>query len=271
MRLSSLVRRVVASNPSMLTGRGTNTYLVGAGGVVIIDPGPDDARHVNALRDALSGERVIAILLTHTHPDHAAAASGLSRATGVPVRAFIPNERSTPPGSLAGVAVQPLQDGEILAAAGVTLRALYTPGHASDHVCFLLEEESALFSGDLINSGTTVVIAPPDGDMAVYMGSLDRLRRVALTRIYPGHGDVIDTPAAVIDEYIAHRLMRERQVLQALRDGPVRVSSLVRRIYADVPASLHPWAAQSMFAHLLKLRDEGKVTGQDLESEWRLT
>ncbi len=251
MRLSSLVRRVVAPNPSMLTGRGTNTYLVGSGDVLIVDPGPDDARHLQAMLNALTGEHVAAILLTHAHTDHASAVPALSRATGAPVRMF--------------------GDGQILAAGGATLQALDTPGHASDHVCFLLQEESALFSGDLINRGTTVVIAPPDGDMAVYMRSLERLRRLALARIYPGHGDVIHTPAAVIEEYIAHRLMRERQVLNALRDGPARIGSLVRRIYADVPASLHPWAAQSMFAHLLKLREEGKVTGHDLESEWRLT
>ncbi len=268
MRLSSLVRRVVAPNPSMLTGRGTNTYLVGAGDVAIIDPGPDDARHVNALRDALSGERVTAILLTHTHSDHAPAASGLSRATGAPVRAFIPQGR---PAALPGVAAQPLQDGEIVAAAGVTLRALYTPGHASDHVCFLLEEEPALFSGDLINSGTTVLIAPPDGDMAVYMHSLERLRGFALARIYPGHGDIIERPVAVIEEYLQHRRMRERQIADALRDGPARIPDLVRHIYMDVPEALHRYAAQSVYSHLLKLRDEGKVTGHDLESEWRLT
>lgn len=271
MRLSSLVRRVVAPNPSMLTGRGTNTYLVGAGDVAIIDPGPDDARHVNALRDALSGERVTAILLTHTHPDHAPAASGLSRATGAPVRAFIPQGRPAAPATLPGVAVQPLQDGEIVAAAGVTLRALYTPGHASDHVCFLLEEEPALFSGDLINSGTTVLIAPPDGDMAVYMHSLERLRGFALARIYPGHGDIIERPAAVIEEYLQHRRVRERQIADALRDGPARIPNLVRRIYMDVPEALHRYAAQSVYSHLIKLRDEGKVTGHDLESEWRLT
>ncbi len=235
----------------MLTGRGTNTYLVGGGEVAIIDPGPDDARHLHAIHEALPGVRVAAILLTHAHPDHAPAAAPLSRATGAPVRAC--------------------SDGEIFGAGGATLQAFSTPGHASDHVCFLLQEESALFSGDLINSGTTVLIAPPDGDMAAYIRSLERVRRFALACIYPGHGDVIDTPAAIIDEYITHRLMRERQVLDRLRDGPARIPELVRRIYAEVPEALHPYAAQSVYAHLRKLRDEGKVTGHDLESEWRLT
>ncbi len=270
MTLSHLVRRIIAPNPSLLTGRGTNTYLVGGGDVTIIDPGPDDARHLQAMLNALRGERVAAILLTHTHTDHAPAAAALARATGAPVRAIIAGERSTPPGRLSGAAVQPLRDGEVLAAGGATLQAIHTPGHASDHACFLLQEEAALFSGDLINSGTTVLVAPPDGDMAVYVQSLERLQRFTLTRIYPGHGDVIEHPAALIEEYLHHRRMREQQILDALQDGPTRILELVRRIYTEVPEALHPYAAQSVHAHLLKLKAEGRVAGAGPGAEWGL-
>jgi len=254
--LSPLVRRITAPNPSAMTGSGTNTYLVGTGEVTVIDPGPDDLRHLSAILSALQGERVDRILLTHAHPDHAPAAVPLGRQTGAPILAFS--------------ADHPLRDGEVLSG-GARLEVIHTPGHTSDHLCFFLQAEQALFSGDLVMSGSTVVIAPPDGDMAAYLQSLERLRRWPIARIYPGHGDVIDAPGAVLAEYIAHRLMRERQVLDALRDGPARIPALVRRIYVEVPQALHPLAALSVYAHLLKLKAEGKVAGTDQDSEWRLT
>ncbi len=253
--LSPLVRRITAPNPSVMTGSGTNTYLVGRGEVTVIDPGPDDARHTHAILGALGGERIGRILLTHAHPDHAPGAVPLARQTGAPVLAFR----------------QPLLGGEILAGGAATIEVLHTPGHSSDHLCFFLQEEQALFSGDLVMSGSTVVIAPPEGDMAAYLQSLERLRRRPIARIYPGHGDVIDAPGAMLDEYIAHRLMRERQVLDALRDGPARIPALVHRIYAEVPQTLHSWAALSVYAHLLKLKAEGKAAGTNQESEWTLT
>jgi glyoxylase-like metal-dependent hydrolase (beta-lactamase superfamily II) len=201
------------------------------------------------------GEAVVArILLTHGHPDHAPGARPLSVRTG------------------AAVLTHPfaLRDGGILSGGGATLDVLHTPGHTSDHVGFLLREERALFSGDLIITGSTVVVAPPDGDMGAYLASLERLQRERLSRIYPGHGDVIDRPAEAIGEYIRHRRMREEQVLAALAQGPARISDLVSRIYAGVPVTLHGLAAQSVHAHLLKLRAEGRVAGTDAESPWRL-
>lgn len=254
MRHSSLVRRLTAPNPSPMTGAGTNTYLVGIGDVSVIDPGPDEPRHLDAILEALGRERVARILVTHAHPDHAPGAAALCQRTGAPVLAY----------------PRTLRDGDLLAAGGATIDVLHTPGHAADHLCFLLREEQALFSGDLIISGSTVVIAPPDGDMAAYLRALDGLRGLRLARIYPGHGEVSDDPGRVIEEYIAHRMMRERQILDALRDGPARIPGLVSRIYTEVPQVLHRLAAQSVYAHLLKLKAEGRVGGTDLDSEWRL-
>jgi glyoxylase-like metal-dependent hydrolase (beta-lactamase superfamily II) len=255
MRLSALVRRLTASNPSPMTGAGTNTYLVGTGDVAVVDPGPDEPRHLEAIGAVLGQERVAWILVTHAHPDHAPGAVVLSRQTGAPVLA----------------SPRTLHDGDVLTTGGATIEVLHTPGHTADHVCFLLREEQALFSGDMIMSGSTVVIVPPDGDMAVYLRSLDRLRGLRMARIYPGHGEVIDDPERVVEEYIAHRMMRERQILDALRDGPARIPGLVSRIYTEVPQVLHRPAAQSVYAHLLKLKAEGRVAGTDLDSEWRLT
>lgn len=246
-----------APNPSFMTGAGTNTYLVGTDALAVIDPGPDDPTHITAIIDAAGRGRVRWVLLTHTHSDHAPGAPRLARETGAQILAY-----------------SAIGDGERLTGgppdALFTLESLHTPGHASDHLCFLLREEAALFSGDLIMSGSTVVIAPPDGDMAAYLRSLEQLKRHTLVRIYPGHGDVIETPEVVIDEYIHHRMDRERQVLAALRGGPRRIVHMVPEIYAGVPQALHGMAALSVYAHLLKLRDEGRVIGRDQDAEWRL-
>ncbi|MDR7534982.1 MAG: MBL fold metallo-hydrolase [Armatimonadota bacterium] len=243
-----------------MTGTGTNTYLVAGDGIAVIDPGPDDARHVAAVLAATGGRAVRWILVSHRHVDHAPAAAALARATGAPVAA------------LAGSAVphdRGLRDGETVAGPGYTLQALHTPGHASDHLCFLLREERALFAGDLVAQGGTVVIAPPDGDMAAYLASLERVRALDLARLYPGHGEPVDDPAALLGEYIEHRLARERQIIAALRGGPRRIEGLVAAIYTEVPQALHPVAAKSVLAHLLKLRAEGRVAGEE-DGVWRL-
>jgi glyoxylase-like metal-dependent hydrolase (beta-lactamase superfamily II) len=258
--LSPLVRRVRAPNASPMTGTGTNTYLVGDDGVAVIDPGPDDARHVAAVLAAAGDRAVRWILVTHRHADHAPAAAALARSTGAPVLALagssVPHDRG-------------LRDGETASGPGYTLEALHTPGHASDHLCFLLREERALFAGDLVAQGSTVVIAPRDGDMAAYLRSLERVRALDLARLYPGHGEPVDRPAALVDEYIRHRLMRERQIVAALQDGPRRVEDLVAAIYAEVPEALRPVAAKSVLAHLFKLQAEGRVAGEE-GAAWRL-
>ncbi|MGH2373771.1 MAG: MBL fold metallo-hydrolase [bacterium] len=246
-----------------MTGAGTNTYLVGTDEVAVIDPGPDEARHVSSIVGALGRGRLRWALLTHAHVDHAPGAQRLARQTGAQILAFATAGRAVAPDHM-------LDDGESVACSGFVLEAIHTPGHASDHLCFFLKEERALFSGDLIMSGSTVVIAPPDGDMAAYLRSLDRVKQWRPVRIYPGHGDAIDSPQAVIEEYIRHRLMREQQVLDALREGPRRIADLVPEIYAGTPLALHRLAALSIYAHLLKLRAEGRVSGGDRESEWTL-
>jgi glyoxylase-like metal-dependent hydrolase (beta-lactamase superfamily II) len=264
--LSPLVRRIVAPNPGLMTGPGTNTYLVGIDEVAVIDPGPDDAGHIEAIVGASMRERVRWILVTHHHRDHSAGVARLKQETGAEIVAFGPPE---------GVEVdwQPdrkAADGEVIEGTEWGLEVLHTPGHASDHLCFFLEEERVLFTGDTVLSGTTTVINPPDGDMAVYMQSLERLRKRRLSRLCPGHGDILDEPKAILAEYVAHRLERESQILSALREGPSRVTDLVARIYVDLPEALHVVAGRSVLAHLQKLKAEGKVSGRDVDSAWKV-
>jgi glyoxylase-like metal-dependent hydrolase (beta-lactamase superfamily II) len=264
--LSPLVRRIVAPNPSAVTGAGTNTYLVGIDEVAVIDPGPDDPGHIEAIIGASMLERVRWVLVTHHHRDHSAGVARLAGQTGAQIVAL------GPPKS-AGSEWTPdrrATDGEVIEGTEWGLEVLHTPGHASDHLCFFLEEERVLFTGDMVLSGTSSVIAPPDGDMTAYLASLERMRKRRLSRICPGHGDVIEDPKAVLAQYIEHRLERETQILDALREGPSRIPDLVTRIYAEVPEALHEWAARSVHAHLLKLKSEGKVSGRDVNSAWKV-
>ena len=261
--LSPLVRRIVAPNPGMMTGPGTNTYLVGIDEIVVVDPGPDDAGHLDAIAGC-GGDRIRWIVCTHTHPDHSPGVAGLQARTGAEVRAF---------DSRDGLTVDvPMADGDVIEATEFVLRAVHTPGHASNHLCFLLEQERLLFSGDHVMDGSTVVISPPDGDMAVYLASLERVRglRPRLRSIAPGHGRLIEDPIARIDGYLAHRAEREAQVLQAVQAaGSTTVAKIVEQLYADVREELHPVAARTVWAHLRKLADEGKVTGKDADSRWK--
>jgi len=261
--LSPLVRRIVAPNPSAMTGAGTNTYIVGAAAVAVIDPGPEDAEHMDAIVRALGGARLRWILLTHTHGDHAPGAVPFARRTGAPVLAIWSRNPAI-------VLDHALADGEKLDSEGFSLQAVHTPGHASNHLCFWLPQERALFAGDLVMSGSTIVIGPPDGDMGAYLRSLDRVKQLRAACLYPGHGDPIAAPDAVIDEYVKHRLMRERQVIDGLAAGPRRIADLVPVIYKGLPEALHPMAALSVYAHLLKLKAEGRVSGTDQDAEWSL-
>jgi glyoxylase-like metal-dependent hydrolase (beta-lactamase superfamily II) len=266
--LSPMVRRIVASNPGMMTGPGTNTYLVGIDEIAVIDPGPDDAAHLDAIAGC-GGDRIRWILLTHTHEDHSPGAAGLKKRTGAEILAFGPGEGRGKV-RLDGT----LGDGAVIEATEFHLTALHTPGHASNHLCYLLNEERTLFTGDHIMQGSTVVISPPDGDMATYLDSLERLKtiRPRLKAIAPGHGHLIDDPLAVIDATIAHRLAREVQVLDVVRErGPATITDLVEQIYADVVPELHPMARRTVWAHLRKLADEGVVKGDDLDGEWSAT
>ena len=262
--LSPLVRRIVAPNPGMMTGPGTNTYLVGIDEIVVIDPGPDVAGHLDAVAGC-GGDRIRWIVCTHTHIDHSPGAAGLKERTGAEVLAYDARD---------DLAIdQPLSDGDSIEATEFVLRAVHTPGHASNHLCFVLEQERLLFSGDHIMEGSTVVISPPDGDMAVYLESLERVKtlRPRLRTIAPGHGHLIDDPAGKVDEYVAHRLEREAQVLAALPTGRtgITIEKIVQQLYADVREELHPVAARTVWAHLRKLADEGKAKGKAFDGRWR--
>lgn len=251
------VVRVTAPNPGMMTGPGTNSYLVGTSEVVVVDPGPDEPAHVDALVEAGRG-RVRWVVVTHTHLDHAPAAAALAQRTGAEVIGFGPRDDFEPDRSVG--------DGFELAGDGFCLRALHTPGHASNHLCWLLLEEAMLFSGDHVMQGSTVVIAPPDGDMARYMASLERLMDLdpPLAAIAPGHGSVIGDPLSVVTGILEHRRLREQGVLDALRTArTATVDDLVGPVYADVHEALHPVARMSLWAHLRKLAGEGIVEAAD--------
>jgi len=262
--LSPLVRRIVAPNPGPMTGPGTNTYLVGIDEVAVIDPGPDTKKHIDAIVGASMRERVRWVLLTHTHPDHAPGTERLVKATGAEVVAFSKRDSVVTPDRTVG-------DGDSIEGTEFGLEVIHTPGHAPNHICFLLEEERVLFTGDVILNGTFSVVNPArGGDMAQYLASLEKLRKRRVARIAPGHGDVIDEPRPKIDEYLKHRRARERQVVKVLKDGPLRVTDIVARIYADTPPELQEWAGRQVHAHLLKLKAEGKVEGGSVKSAWKL-
>ena len=258
--LSDRVRLILAPNPSPMTLEGTNTYLVGGpDAVVVIDPGPNEDAHLSSIEAAVDGANPVAVLLTHRHPDHAEAAERCAEMLGTVIAA---NAEPKRPNDV------PVRDGQRVGGDGIFLTAVATPGHSSDHLCFVLEEERVLFTGDHILGRGTTVVAYPDGDMAAYMASLERLRTLpGIDRLYPGHGPVIEDPLRVIEEYIEHRKERERQVLAGLEDGPATPEELVARIYTDVDPVLHPVAAMSVRAHLAELAQRGRAV-QDGE-RWR--
>lgn len=258
--MTATTTRVLAPNPSVFTGPGTNTYLVGGDSEVIcIDPGPDDDAHLDAILAAATarGARITSIVLTHSHPDHRPLAARLASRTGAIVHCFDPGAGHEH--------AQLMADGDMVRADGVLLAAVHTPGHAHDHLCFHDADSRTLYTGDHILSGTTTVIHPGEGDMAEYMDSLRRVRDLFPTTIYPGHGARIDNAAAVIDEYISHRIAREAQVLDAARHhGAAFVPmDLVPTLYAGYPVEVYPLAAWTVQAHLDKLAADRKVDRVD--------
>lgn len=256
--LSQRVRRLTAPNPGVMTGPGTNTYLVGSGSeLAVIDPGPESLPHLDAIVSA-AGRLIRWILATHTHRDHSPAARELKRRTGAQVLGMPPpqdgsQDRQFTPDRL-------LRHGERLRIGDATLRAIHTPGHASNHLCYLLEEERMLFSGDHIMQGSTVVINPPDGHMGDYLRALNVLHGEDIAYIAPGHGFLLGDPYAVIDRIMSHRMAREGKVLAAMkRLGEASEADLLPEVYDDVPDALHGVAGRSLLAHLIKLRDDGTL------------
>ncbi len=264
-RVSPLVRRVLARNPSPFTFTGTGTYIVGRGTVAVIDPGPSDAAHLAALAAALAGERVAAILVTHTHLDHSPGARALAAETGAPVVGCAPLALSdTGPRADAGfdpdyAPDRVLADGESVSGPGWTLTAVATPGHTSNHLCFALAEEEALFTGDHVMGWSTTVVAPPDGDMAAYMASLERLLGRTDRIFYPTHGAPVTDPKRWTRHLLAHRRQREAQILALLAEGVCEIPAMVARMYAEVDRRLWPAAGRSVLAHLLDLAARGRA------------
>jgi len=260
-QLSELVRCVTAPNPGVMTGPGTNTYIVGDRELAVIDPGPESAAHLAVLLEAARG-KLKWILCTHTHRDHSPCAHALKRATGAEVLGFA----TVPDDGRQDTDFKPdraLVEGDILATAEFTLRAVHTPGHASNHLCYLLEGAALLFTGDHVMQGSTVVISPPDGDMTAYFASLERLLSLQLTAIAPGHGRVIDKPHDEVRRLIAHRLKREQKVMDAVsRANSPTLDELLPLVYDDVPERIHPVARRSLAAHLIKLERDGRVEEQ---------
>ena len=267
-RLNGRVRRLVAPNAGVMTGPGTNTYLLGDDEVAVLDPGPALPEHIDAILDT-AGDRIRWIVCTHTHPDHSPAWKAVAEATGAQVIGASP-----PDDMFQDTTFTPtleLQHDYVLSTKEVTLRAVHTPGHVGNHYCFFLEEEGMMFAGDHIMNGSTVVIIPPSGNMKAYIESLQRLLDYPLQFIAPGHGDVMPEPKATVDWLVNHRLMREQKVIDGLRKtGRAPLDELVKVVYDDVDTSLHKMAQLSLSAHLIKLREENRARQHAPDDSWEI-
>ena len=270
VQVSPLVRRLVCGNGGPFTFTGTCTYLIGRDDVVVLDPGPADAAHIAAIRAATLGENIAAILLSHTHMDHSPGAALLKAQTGAPLYGCGPHVAARELGlgelnlldASADRAYAPdveMRDGEVLEMAGVRLKAVHTPGHTANHLCFALEQEGALFSGDHVMAWSTTIVAPPDGAMGDYMASLDRLRGRDEQIYWPGHGGPVNEPQRFVRALLHHRRAREASILRRIREGDRRIEEIVARIYENLDSRLRGAAALSVFAHLEELVRQGLV------------
>ena len=274
------VRRIVARNPSPFTFRGTGTYVIGSGEVAVIDPGPDLSEHVEALLAGLPGERVTHILITHTHRDHSPAAAALKSATGATTYGYGPHaggQRGEPGVEEGGdwdfVPDVTVRDGESIIGKGWRFEAVHTPGHTSNHLCFALADRGILFSGDHVMGWSTSVISPPDGDMAAYMASLDKLLGRPDAVYWPTHGPAITEPQAHVRAFIAHRHEREAGILDCLAAGGGHIDAIVERLYVGLQPGLRRAAGRSVQAHLIDLVGRGIVASDgppSLDTRYRL-
>lgn len=268
-RITPLIRRVLARNPGPFTFKGTGTYIVGHGKVAVIDPGPDLSEHIAALVAAVDGETVTHILVTHTHLDHSPAAAALKRTTGAKTFAYGPHGSRRTPERFGGVTEEggdhdflpdvELRDGDILAGPGWHLTAVETPGHTSNHLCFAMPEERSLFSGDHVMGWSTSVIAPPDGDMAAYMRSLEKLLHRNDSVYWPTHGPPITAPRPHVEAFIAHRRERSEEIMKALAAGDTTVQAIVARVYVGLDPRLNAAAGRSVLAHLIELVEQERA------------
>jgi glyoxylase-like metal-dependent hydrolase (beta-lactamase superfamily II) len=283
-QVSPLVRRVIAENPSKYTYRGTGTYIVGRGEVAVIDPGPTLDAHRDALMAELIDERVVAILVTHCHSDHSPLAAWLREYSGATVYAFGPHGATDDPDDDPDPEPEPddkkpetevesretidtdfvpdvvTADGAEISGPGWTFDAVHTPGHTSNHTCFALREEQALFTGDHVMGWSTTVVSPPDGDMRAYCASMEKVIARTDRTLWPTHGNPVTDPQPFLRSLLAHRLEREAQVIEYLRRGPTNIPDMVKVLYADVREELHKAAGRSMLSHLRKLVADGVVT-----------
>lgn len=257
VKISPRIQRLVAPNPGVMTGPGTNTYIVGTDELAVIDPGPAIDEHIEHILKVGDG-RIRHILCTHTHPDHSPAAAHLARELEVPMIGAV-----TADDQHQDLTFQPdihLEQDAVIAGHDWSIRAIHTPGHVDNHYCFLLEEEGMVFAGDHIMNGSTVVIVPPGGNMKDYIESLQRLLDYDVKAIAPGHGEIIPGCRDEVEKLVRHRLMREAKVVANLgRSGPVPIETLVVSVYDDVPEAMHRWAQLSLLAHLLKLEVDGRA------------
>lgn len=270
VRIHPQVQRITAPNPGMMTGPGTNSYIIGnpdKGDLAMVDPGPDMPEHIERLLSAV-GSRLRWIVVTHTHVDHAPAARAVAAATGAITHGY----GKVPDDGRQDTLFKParaLVNDDIVDCGAFKLRAIHTPGHASNHLCYLLEGTGLLFTGDHVMQGSTVVISPPDGDMYEYFASLNKLSNYQITAFAPGHGHVIEKPREEVTKIIAHRLKREQMVVDALAAAKVAtLDELVPVVYSDVSPRLHVPARRSLHAHLLKLARDGRAI--ESESRWRM-
>ena len=265
--LSPLVRRITAGNSSVFTGPGTNTYLVGKEEITVIDPGPAMPEHIENIAKAC-GDDIKQILVTHTHPDHSPGAKLLHQRTAAPVMGMYALHKQTQDKTFKANKV--LEDGDEIREIEYTLKAIHTPGHASNHLCYLLEEEKMIFTGDHIMEGSTVVIGPPDGNMKQYIESLEKLKQFDISMIAPGHGNLMKDPKSVVDWIVSHRMFREKKVVDALTEfSKANLDQLGEKVYDDVDERLHGIARASLLAHLNKLIEEDKAVSKGEEFHWK--